>query len=550
MPVCSLDSSEQDTKSTSGACSTNTPNLPFFFSPYVIRPVAASQPGCWPARYARQLPDDRRGAWATLTSKCRRPGSRFHQAVSARAFARAPLAAPPATVRPPVNSSDDRSRTSGPGPNGRPCATAAGRSPATRTASRTQPVAAEAARDWRPRTGPQRQFQQRNALRAACEPWRTARLRVHFDELPALFDNSTGLRSVTFSPMPCGQDGRLTPSQSAAAAARSRCSIASVSTETSGVSDRDAAASRTSPASAPRCPTTDTRSTRSQLRAVQQPRRRRRAEQGEPPRRRPARRAGAGSRTAAARPDGRGGGPDGVRLRRVAALGGRRPATPRLPSLVVALTGRSAWREAIASYTMPTSSSSASRRPNSAARARHLVQPVRVGEHRQHVALHPLGGQLGVVDQQSAARLDHRLGVEPLFAVADGQRDVGGRAARRRTARRRSSRPRGRASCRPRRTRGPSGPRTVPGCRAAFRACCRTCGSSFFGPTACRIWIPARWRHGATRWTTSLSRRAPCEPPETSSVGRFGSRPKAARASGRTAARSRVAMVRRSGMPM
>ncbi|PSM42062.1 hypothetical protein C6Y14_16670 [Streptomyces dioscori] len=44
-----MDSSEQDTKSTSGARSTNTPNLPFFFSPYVISHVTA-QPGCWPAQ--------------------------------------------------------------------------------------------------------------------------------------------------------------------------------------------------------------------------------------------------------------------------------------------------------------------------------------------------------------------------------------------------------------------------------------------------------------------------------------------------------------------
>ncbi|AWI27987.1 hypothetical protein E3E14_03665 [Streptomyces sp. ICN441] len=29
--------------------STNTPNLPFFFSPYVIS-RRADQPGCWPAR--------------------------------------------------------------------------------------------------------------------------------------------------------------------------------------------------------------------------------------------------------------------------------------------------------------------------------------------------------------------------------------------------------------------------------------------------------------------------------------------------------------------
>ncbi|TXS08487.1 hypothetical protein EAO68_30500 [Streptomyces sp. wa22] len=42
-----MDSSEQDTKSTSGARSTNTPNLPFFFSPYVIT-RSADQPGGWP----------------------------------------------------------------------------------------------------------------------------------------------------------------------------------------------------------------------------------------------------------------------------------------------------------------------------------------------------------------------------------------------------------------------------------------------------------------------------------------------------------------------
>ncbi|ATW48048.1 hypothetical protein CGZ69_08970 [Streptomyces peucetius subsp. caesius ATCC 27952] len=44
-----MDSSEQDTKSTSGARSTNTPNLPFFFSPYVIT-HSHDQPGCWPAQ--------------------------------------------------------------------------------------------------------------------------------------------------------------------------------------------------------------------------------------------------------------------------------------------------------------------------------------------------------------------------------------------------------------------------------------------------------------------------------------------------------------------
>ncbi|OQQ15819.1 hypothetical protein B0675_00425 [Streptomyces sp. M41(2017)] len=56
-----MDSSEQDTKSTSGARSTNTPNLPFFFSPYVIRHVTA-QPGCWPAQMCVNSPT-RQGRW-------------------------------------------------------------------------------------------------------------------------------------------------------------------------------------------------------------------------------------------------------------------------------------------------------------------------------------------------------------------------------------------------------------------------------------------------------------------------------------------------------
>ncbi|TXS42735.1 hypothetical protein EAO72_14770 [Streptomyces sp. or43] len=50
-----MDSSEQDTKSTSGARSTNTPNLPFFFSPYVIT-RSADQPGCWPGQMCVNYP--------------------------------------------------------------------------------------------------------------------------------------------------------------------------------------------------------------------------------------------------------------------------------------------------------------------------------------------------------------------------------------------------------------------------------------------------------------------------------------------------------------
>ncbi|TXS29300.1 hypothetical protein EAO71_11385 [Streptomyces sp. ms191] len=59
-----MDSSEQDTKSTSGARSTNTPNLPFFFSPYVIT-RSAGQPGSWPAtmKVNSRLPQ---GLWGRL----------------------------------------------------------------------------------------------------------------------------------------------------------------------------------------------------------------------------------------------------------------------------------------------------------------------------------------------------------------------------------------------------------------------------------------------------------------------------------------------------
>ncbi|AXE77445.1 hypothetical protein C5746_11410 [Streptomyces atratus] len=56
-----MDSSEQDTKSTSGARSTNTPNLPFFFSPYVIT-RSADQPGCWPGQMRVNCPTPQ-GRW-------------------------------------------------------------------------------------------------------------------------------------------------------------------------------------------------------------------------------------------------------------------------------------------------------------------------------------------------------------------------------------------------------------------------------------------------------------------------------------------------------
>lgn len=47
-----------------------------------------------------------------------------------------------------------------------------------------------------------------------------------------------------------------------------------------------------------------------------------------------------------------------------------------------------------------------------------------VGGEREHLAAHPLGGEVGVDDEQPAAGGDDLTGVEPLLAVADRQRDV------------------------------------------------------------------------------------------------------------------------------
>ena len=70
------------------------------------------------------------------------------------------------------------------------------------------------------------------------------------------------------------------------------------------------------------------------------------------------------------------------------------------------------------------------------------------------------------------------------------------------------------------------------------------------GPTTCSTWTPASAERAARRAETDwLSRRAPCEPPVTSSVGRSGSSPKDARASARSAARSSVEIIRRIGRP-
>ena len=74
--------------------------------------------------------------------------------------------------------------------------------------------------------------------------------------------------------------------------------------------------------------------------------------------------------------------------------------------------------------------------------------------------------------------------------------------------------------------------------------------ASPFGPTMCSTCTPAAANAGAAAATDWLSRRAPWEPPVTSSVGRSGSSPKASRASSRSAARSRVLIIRRIGSPM
>ena len=73
--------------------------------------------------------------------------------------------------------------------------------------------------------------------------------------------------------------------------------------------------------------------------------------------------------------------------------------------------------------------------------------------------------------------------------------------------------------------------------------------ASPFGPMTCSTCTPASARARAAAETDWLSRRAPCEPPVTSSVGRSGSRPKNARASARIAARSSREIIRPDRQP-
>src|SRR5580700_9843349 len=62
-------------------------------------------------------------------------------------------------------------------------------------------------------------------------------------------------------------------------------------------------------------------------------------------------------------------------------------------------------------------------------RLRHVRDLVDVDQHGQQRVPDPLGGQVGVVDQHAAAPLHDRQRVQPLLAVPDGERHVGGRQA-------------------------------------------------------------------------------------------------------------------------
>ena len=69
------------------------------------------------------------------------------------------------------------------------------------------------------------------------------------------------------------------------------------------------------------------------------------------------------------------------------------------------------------------------------------------------------------------------------------------------------------------------------------------------GPCACSTATPRAASRGAAAETARLSDCAPCEPPNTSSTGASAGNPKCARASARSADRSRLVMVARTGMP-
>ena len=84
--------------------------------------------------------------------------------------------------------------------------------------------------------------------------------------------------------------------------------------------------------------------------------------------------------------------------------------------------------------------------------------------------------------------------------------------------------------------------------RAARRALGR--GLAGLGPTMCSTWTPAAASAGAAAATDWLSRRAPWEPPVTSSVGRSGSRPKLGAGLGPQRGPVEGAIIRRIGSPV
>ncbi len=69
------------------------------------------------------------------------------------------------------------------------------------------------------------------------------------------------------------------------------------------------------------------------------------------------------------------------------------------------------------------------------------------------------------------------------------------------------------------------------------------------GPVTWSTWTPPSAKAGAAPRTARLIDAAPWEPPVTSSTGRSSRRPYVVRASSRSAARSRVAIIRRIGSP-
>ena len=185
---------------------------------------------------------------------------------------------------------------------------------------------------------------------------------------------------------------------------------------------------------------------------------------------------------------------------------------------------RSSSRPATTSSTNARSASSPSRRPNRGRGRAHLGQPRPVVRQRDHRPLDPLRGQLGVVDQQAAAGLDHRQRVAPLLTVTVRQRHVDGRQADRGRLGAASSRRPGTAPGRPRRSRAPSRrctapSRTAPAGRAGSppARCAHRC--------TCSTWMPAAVSALAAPAIARLIDRAPCEAPKTNSVGRCGSQP-------------------------